>query len=211
MLLLDTDPVALWSLIVAIISGFIALVAAVAAIYAAAYAKEAPTKKDLAEVAENTSHLEEMKANISRMDDRLHKQHEHDAIVSQAQRVSITVQGMGDGGAPLPLDLLIRDHDVVLLRLEFYNEVGVLLGSADCVQIQPLAYKTVVDGSLVERWFGAGRSDGFGRRLLGIRAYMSLRGQEVYRHFPVYMTQGSRNVNNLPGVIASVYIVDGNV
>jgi hypothetical protein len=84
------------------------------------YAKEAPTKEDLAKVAENTSHLEEVKTNISRMDDRLHKQHEHDALVSNAQRVSVTVHGMANAGEPLPLDLLIKDHDVVLLRIELY-------------------------------------------------------------------------------------------
>jgi hypothetical protein len=46
-IIIESDPLALWGLVFAIISTIIALVAAVAAIYAAVYAKAAPTKEDL--------------------------------------------------------------------------------------------------------------------------------------------------------------------
>jgi len=141
----------------------------------------------------------------------LHKQYENDSLISQVQRVSITVHGMGTAGESLPIDLVIKDPDAALLRLELYNTVGTLFGSVECTRVQPLAYNAVLDAPLALRWFNAGTADTYNKRLLSIRAYMSLRGQEVWRHFPVYMTEGIRQVGERPNEIGTVYIVDGNV
>jgi len=187
----------------------IALLTLIVATFGAYYAFRAPDKRDLKRVEANTAHLEGVKANISRMDDRMNKQHEHDALVAEAERISITVHGVANVGEPLPLDLLIKDHDIVLLRIELYSEVGVLFGSADCEKRQPLAYIATVDSDLTRRWFHAATVDSSNRRLLAIRAYMSLRGKEVYRQLPVYMNQETRQVQ--PSVHAAVFVVDGNV
>jgi hypothetical protein len=45
---------------------------------------------------------------------------------------------------------------------------------------QPLAYIATLDADLARRWFYAATVDSSNRRLLTIRAYMSLRDQEVY-------------------------------
>lgn len=187
----------------------IALLTLIVAAVGAYYAFRAPDKRDLKRVEENTAHLEEVKANIARMDERLHKQHEHDALVAQGQQVSITVHGMANVGEPLPLDLLVKDHDVALLRIELYDVVGALFGGADCVKRHPLAYIATLNSDLTRRWFYAATVDSSNRRLLTIRAYMSLRGKEVYRQLPVYVSQENRQVQ--PSVHATVFVVDGNV
>jgi hypothetical protein len=216
MLLIDADPYAVWGFWVAIVAAVAAIIAAVAAIWTLVYAKDAPTKEDLARVEENTAesstHLEKVHTNISRMDERLHRQSERESIISQANRVSFTVQGMGDAGGALEISLLVRDPDVVLKRIEFFNEFGTLFGSVDCEKVEPLAYKATLDALLAQRWYNGGTADQvIARKRLYLRAYMVLRGEEVYRQFPIHMSTDARNVGNLPGVFATVFIVDGNV
>ncbi len=215
MLLYEADPIAMWSLVAGVVAAVAAIVAAVAAIFAAVYAKAAPSKDDLKRVEEHaaatSTHLEKVHTNIARMDERLHKQYENNSLISQAERMSITVHGMGTAGESLPIDLVINDPDTALLRLELYDTVGTLFGSVECTRVEPLAYNAVLDAPLALRWFNAGAADTSNKRLLSIRAYMSLPGQEVWRHFPVYMTEGIRQVEERPDERGTVYIVDGNV
>jgi hypothetical protein len=56
----------------------IAILTLIAAVFGAYYAFKTPDRKDLKRVEENTAHLGEVRANSSRMDDRMHKQYEHD-------------------------------------------------------------------------------------------------------------------------------------
>jgi hypothetical protein len=71
----------------------IALLTLIVAAVGAYYAFRAPDKRDLKRVEANTAHLEGVKTNISRMDDRMNKQHEHDALVAQAERISSPFTG----------------------------------------------------------------------------------------------------------------------
>lgn len=217
MLLLETDPIALWSLVVAIISGVIALVAAVAAIYAAVYAKAAPTRVDLARVEQNTAHLEEVKSKLTRMDERQRNQHEHDALVAKANNTSFMIRGAADIGESLNVSITAtRDNLVVFSRVELVNENGNRFGAAQCQRTEtPEQVIFTLDGETVKNWINAGTPvrNLANDKVLYLRVYMLFKGyeEEVYRFVTVTQSTESRQLSQRPGHFVTVYRLNGTV
>jgi hypothetical protein len=195
-LFVDADPIAVWGLIVGIISAAIALIAAIAAIYAAVYAKAAPTKEDLDRVAENTAHLEEVRTSIASVDSRLKKQEEAERLKRRANRVSIAARGYQSGNVPLDLQLSVKapqEPDFTLNHLELYNEHDLPFGSFPCERLETpsgLDYRAFIPMTAIGDWFRSGTVDEIHRRRrLKLKVWMSMNGVEVPRDIAVMVIQ----------------------
>jgi len=209
---LTSDQIVWWGFVATVVAAACAIWGGVAATAAAKFGKDAPTKADLERVEKNTAHLEEVKANIARMDERMHRQYERAEVDLQAKRASITVDGTGDCGTPLNVRVILQDPFITLSRLELYNEAGTLFGSVTCEKFMPTVYKATIDSEVAHRWFQAGTFDpnAFQRRSQ-LRAYLLVRGEEVYRQFPVQMSQVSVPEINMPSVVHQCLKLDASV
>ena len=211
-LLIEVDPIALWGLIVGIVSAVIALVAAVAGILAAKYAKAAPTTEDLARVEGNTAHLEEVRASIASVDSRLRKQEDAERLKRRANRVSIDARGYQSGTAPLDLQLFVKppqESDFSVTDLELCNEHGNLFGSFPCSRMgnpDGLNFCAAIPMENMGEWFRGGTPDPrLNGRRLKLRVWMSMGGGEVFRDMGVIVMQPE------PGSRYPVFDVKGRV
>lgn len=214
MLLFDSNELHTWGFWIGIIAALAAIVAAVAAVWALVYAKDAPTKEDLAQVEKNTSHLEEVRSNIERMDKRLHRQEEFEALLTKAREVSIAVNGQDDAGKPLHVYLVLQDPTVVLTRLELFNEVRSVFGSTRCDCVGELTYQAKLDPMMAKRWIGGGTTAQMLNRVRVILRVYMLIGEdknEVYRDMAVHLTEGMRRIEGTPTQTVGCVIIDGNV
>jgi len=210
-LLVDADPIAVWGLIVGIISALIALVAAIAAIYAAVYAKAAPTKDDLARVEENTAHLEDVRERIGSVDSRLKKQEEAEQLRLRAKRISITARGNTTGNAPFELQLSIagvNDANFSATHVELYNERDNSFGSFPCSRTDNpnvLDFNAAIPMQAMGTWFHSGTPDQTLHRMrLKLRVSLSAGDFEVSRDMAVIVI--SNAMGPYPG-----FILDGSV
>src|ERR1700722_11748645 len=122
---MNDHSIALWGLWVAVVAAVAAIIAAIAAIWTLVYAKDAPTKDDLARVEKNTAHLEEVRSGIASVDTQFKKQDEVDKLKILANRVSIAASGYQSGNVPLPLELNVKESQEPgfnINHLELYNE-----------------------------------------------------------------------------------------
>jgi hypothetical protein len=216
MLALDADPVAIWSLVVAVIAAVAAIIAAAAAIWTLVYAKEAPTKDDLARVEQNTAHLEEVRSKIASMDKRQRSQQELESLYGKARRLSILVSGQDDIPQPLRVNLTIKDSTALLSRVELFNEVGSVFGSVDCVRNPDaeLAFRAVIEFQTVSRWKAAGTMvQAYNRVRLNLRVYMFFEGHEVevFRDMAVHVTDESRRLEGAIQQTVSAIRIEGSV
>jgi hypothetical protein len=184
--------------IIAIIGVVIAVVAAVAAIYAAVYAKAAPTRDDLARVEENTAHLEEVKASIVSLNDRMLRQQKHDALISRANHVPVTVSGGSPIRRPLRLFLQTADQSVFFSRVELFNEHLNKFGFGECKRNDPgEGFVTILDGDVVENWKNRStRTEAWTTTRGVLRLYMRFEGseEEIYREIAVSLITAERHL-----------------
>lgn len=76
--------------------------------------------------------------------------------------------GQDDASNPLRVHLTVKDANVVLRRVELFNEVGTVFGSVDCVRFRTLHWdsqpsltrRPSADGRALEPWHN--RSAGLG-------------------------------------------------
>lgn len=207
---MNDHSIALWGLWVAVVAAVAAIIAAVAAIWTLVYAKDAPTKDDLAKVEKNTGHLEEVRSGIASVDTRLKKQDEADQLKKIANRVSIAARGYQSGNVPLPLELNVKESQAPgfnINHLELYNERDLPFGSFPCTRIEGrpnLDYRASIPMKTIGDWFRSGTPDEMvHRRRVKIKVWMSMNGVEVPRdvtviviqtqpgQYPAYDVQGS--------------------
>jgi hypothetical protein len=189
-LLVDADPIAVWGLLVGIISAVIALVAAIAAIYAAVYAKAAPTKEDLERVAENTAHLEEVKAKLARMDSRHEQQEYRERVRLLADKVSMSVSGKNASTEPFVLHLKTKDAHVVPMTVELHDDTKALFGSFDVNAGADDGWEAIIDPESMNRWFEARvRQEHFNKGKLRICVVMLMNDLPASRDMPVTLYQ----------------------
>jgi hypothetical protein len=190
-------------------------IGALAAVAAAWFAWKAPTKEDLERVESNTAktseRLEKVQSHIASVNERLNDQHSYDLLVSRAQKVSISVNANDRMNDPLNLRFTLNDPLVTLTRIETFNQVGTLFGSADCSLIETLIFSASIEPNMAQRWFSAGTPDqSFNRKLLRLRAHMLIENREVYRDFAVHLVQGSRQGIDRTHMNEQIFILEGN-
>lgn len=166
-----------------------ACIAAIAAIY---YGRKSLTKKDLAQVEQNTEHLEEVRTSIASVDTRLKKQEDIDQLQIQANRVSITAMGNQSGNVPFEMQLFVKDSkepNLILAHVELYNERGNSFGSFPCSRMgnpNGLNFHVNIPMTTMGDWFRAGTPVQTGNRMrLKLRVWMSINGNEVSREMAV--------------------------
>jgi hypothetical protein len=166
-----------------------AMIAAIAAIY---YGRKSLTKKDLAQVEQNTEHLEEVRTSIASVDTRLKKQDDIDRFQIHANRVSITAMGNQSGNVPFELQLFVKDSkdpNLILTHVELYNENGNSFGSFPCLSMgnpNGLNFHADIPMATMGDWFRAGTPvQSFNRMRLKLKVWMSMGGIEVYRDMAV--------------------------
>ena len=237
MMVLDTDPIAVAGLVVAIIAVAVAIPAAIAAVRALEYAKAAPTADDLARVEGNTrrtsehlegvkeevawtkqhtastsQHLEEMKSNIARIDKLQHRQRDIEELQLRARQVHIRVLGNQTGNAAYRLDFTLKDSSISLIRVELFNEHDNLFGSCNCVATdnpRGLNYFTLIPLRNMTDWFGGGVAvEMYHRRRLKLRVWMMMDDEEVHRDMAVVVTD-IMTIGDNPNVRG--YVVEGSV
>jgi hypothetical protein len=187
---MSQDKVELWSLWVTVIGVIAGIVAAVAAIMAAKFAKDSATKKDVQQVAENTG---ETLTRLIRVDDRLEKQQSYDNAVSRAQRVSLRVEALNAIQDPLVMRFTVKDPGFPLTRVELFNQDGTPFGAAECTATDNSVFFATVDSRTAQTWYSGGTPDQIAtRKLLRLRAFMKIEGQEVYRDLAVHIMEGQR-------------------
>lgn len=202
MLLYEADPIAVWSLIVAIIGAVIALVAAVAAISAAVYAKAAPTKEDLKRVEEHAAATS----------DHLNSQRKREELADKAARVSIAIHGQTIGNEPMTLHLTLKDPAVTLMDLDLCNESQSLLGSVPCKHVTGMQYTATVSTQVMSQWFASGTPiQTVQRARLIVRAHLDIEGKAFPREMTVLATSFSAKDINRPTQLTSGVLVDGEV
>lgn len=211
-LLLIYDPIAVWSLIVALVSAIAAIIGAIAAVDAAKYAREAPTKKDLARVEDNTAHLEEVRAGIVNMNARLKKQEEAEEIHLRANRISIDASGNCSTNVSYPLQLSIKEpieENFEITHIELFNEHGNTFGSVDCLKtdnLSALEYRAAIPIETLSNWFQNGTlANPMNNKMrVKLRVWMSIDGVAHFRDMAVIVT---RSISGEP----TTYIVEGRV
>jgi len=82
--------------------------------------------------ADTSARLEKVHAHIANVDNQLRAQHQHDLFISKAQSVNVSVSGEDSAEKPLAILLTLKDPAVTLTRVEMFNEIGSVFGSADC-------------------------------------------------------------------------------
>jgi hypothetical protein len=179
---MDDHSIAVWGLWVALVAAVAAIVAAIAAIKTLVYAKEAPTKDDLARVEKNTAESTQ----------HLKRQSERDEFAAMAQAVPIAVTGESHPTEPLSILLTVRDRGIPLTRLGLYNEHGSLFGIVLCKRISDLQYQAEIPSDTFGVWFNAGRFLSQTHAALRVRVYMSIQGKETHREVPVRAFHGHR-------------------
>ncbi|MGA8669966.1 MAG: hypothetical protein WB679_08825 [Terracidiphilus sp.] len=201
LMLYDAAPIALWSLIVAIIGAVIALVAAVAAIYAAVYAKAAPTKEDLRRVEEHTAATS----------DHLNSQRKREELAHKAARISIAIHGQTIGNEPMTLHLTLKDPAVTLMDLDLCNESQSLLGSVPCKHVTGMQYTAKVSTQVMGLWFASGTPvQTVQRARLVVRAHLDIEGKVFPREMTVLATSFFAKDIDKPTQTTGV-LVDGEV
>lgn len=181
MLLLETDPIAVAGLVVAVIGVIVGVVAAVAAIYAAVYAKAAPTKEDLARVEQNT-------AESTR---HLQRQTQRDELAARIERVPLEIWGQDPLNQDLNVYIRCPVDDALPTRISFYNEHGALFGTSAVVRTPDDNYLGVVQADVATLWFHGGTpvSVGHGRTRVIVRINLAIDGQEGYREIAASLRQ----------------------
>lgn len=219
MRLFDADPIAVWSLLVAIVAVLVAIPAAIAAALALKYAKAAPTANDLARVEGNTAatseHLEEVKANVARVVSRLKQQREIQELRLRASRVSITARGNQAGNAPYKVNLSLKDPSASLTHVELFNENGNAFGSFPCSKADNpsgLEYVAVIPITNMGEWFRGGTPvQALTRMRLKLTVWMSIDDDvEVSRDMAVIVIDTMLR-SNLANPREQGYILEGSV
>ena len=239
MLLLDTDPIALWGLIVAIIGVLIAIPAAWGAVRAITYAKAAPTAKDLERVEGNTlrtsehlegvkvdlarvegntaatsRHLDEVKAHVARVDSRLKQQRNVHELSLRASRVSISARGNEAGNGPYKLYLSLQDSSASLTHVELLNEKGNAFGSFPCSKTdnpRGLDYVAVIPLTNMSDWFRGGTPvQTMNRMRLKLTVWMRIEDEEVSRDMAVTVMDTMLTAN-LTNARVQGYQLEGSV
>lgn len=184
LLLMVYDPVAVWGLVVAIIGVIVGTVAAVAAIYAAVYAKAAPTREDLARVEQNTGtttgHLENVHSEIMRLNERMDKEPEREALRSLAMRVMPRIVGAIEREAPTAIFTLSTDDaNVTFTRVYLVSENRSLVDSVQCeMKSYPTMQQAIVkvDGAKFKEWLAAGTKTGELDWTAYLTVYLTIKG-----------------------------------
>ena len=210
---LSADQIVWWGFIATVVAALCAVWGGIAATAAAKYGKDAPTKEDLKRVEGHVYHLEEVKSSITRMDTRLDRQEEREAVQARARQISLSITGRADVGDQMAVRLIMRDTAVTPTRVELFNENGTrFAGSFDCRKLETLLFEVELDADSVRQWYNGGRpTEAFNRRLLTFRVYTILYEQEVYREAPVELTQGTRHTSGYPTYSIEVFTLKGNV
>jgi hypothetical protein len=118
-------------------------VGSIAAIFAAIFAGKSPTKEDPKRV----------EAHLAEVDGHLSEKNKRELLISQAERVSMSVAGRNRMADPLTLKFTIENPTVTLLRIELVNKLGMLAGSVDCVPSGPLSFTATLSPEVAQRWF----------------------------------------------------------
>lgn len=227
------DPIAaktLWYTILsayaAIAGAVIALLAAIAAAWALYYAKHGPSKEDLKRVEDNTKetathvkavrqhtsetadHIEAVKDHIASVDDHVTEMRKSEALSDELYRLSVLVTGGGRVAGPLNLTFTLQDADVTLHRVELVNDNKVLAGVADCVRSQPLVFTAAINPVLANQWFNSSKPESHAPdRSLGFRLLLTLKGDEAYKSYIVWMRQASQQGPGGPGTSENIWVL----
>lgn len=158
-----------------------AIVAAIAAIRTLVYAKEAPTKDDLAKVEKNTA---ESTAHLRR-------QTEQDVLRAKVERVPLSVWGQDPQNQNLLVKIKCGDTDAFPTRIDLRNEHGTLFGTCAVVRGPDNEYWTEIDADALVRWRDGGTRVvvGPGYSRLVLRIYLVIEGQEGHRDIAASLTQ----------------------
>jgi iron complex outermembrane receptor protein len=108
----------------------------------------------------------------------------------------------------------VKEHlnlSITLTRVEMFNQVGTLFGSADCSLVEPLTFSATIESDMAQRWYYAGTPEqAINRKLLSVRAHMLLDNREVYRDFSVLLVQGTRLAMDRVHMSEYIFILEGN-
>jgi len=204
--------ITVWGLWVAVVAAVAAIVAAVAAIWTLIFAKDAPTKDDLARVEENTAHLEEVKAKLARMDSR-HEQQEYRELVNLlAERVRMSISGQNTHAEPFVLHLRTTDPHIVPVTIELHDEVNSLFGSFGLNPGTLNDWEAEVASATMFRWFEARvRIEAFNRAKLSVRVIMLMNDLPASRQLPVTLSRVQIRQPGTPETNESGWMIEGEV
>ena len=154
----------------------------------------AKMNQDLKRVEENTAetsgHLENVHTHLATMNKRMDTQHERDTLIARANRVSLRIRGSADQSKGILFSVTTQDPNVLLNRVDLYNESGNKFGSAECRTTEnPLQVLVSLEEQAFNNWLAAGsmiNNSAFDRSLY-LRVYMKFKGvaEEVYRPMTV--------------------------
>lgn len=174
-----------------------AIIAALAASKALSYAKDAPTKDDLARVEQNTAetagHIEKVRSHIARVDERQAQQYDTELLRETARHISIHVKGAYGNAGPMTLYFAAEDPNVILLSAQLRNESGSIFGQApDCILDTQKHFKADYPFDDIRRWYdSATKIDMRGRRVLTIRAHLKFGQQYLERDIPTWVERSA--------------------
>jgi hypothetical protein len=87
----------------------------------------------------------------------------------------------------------VKDPGVPLTRVELFNQNGTPFGAAECAATDNSVFTATVDSGTAQSWYTGGTPDRIAtRKLLRLRAFMKIEGQEVYRDLAVHVMEGQR-------------------
>jgi hypothetical protein len=150
----------------------------------------ATMNQDLKRVEENTAemsnHLENVHSHVATMNERMDTQHERDALIARANRVPLRICGSADQGKGIVFSVTTQDANVLLSRVDLYNESGNKFGSAECQMTEnPLQVFVSLNAQECNKWLAAGSmiNNSDFDRIVYLRVYMKFKGvaEEIYR------------------------------
>jgi hypothetical protein len=190
---LNTDTIARLSLILSVV----AVVVSIAALFAVFYSRRATPKNDPEEVEEEAPRLDQVSNKSSGSDTQAQPEEARESSQSQAQPVSVSVEGESIGEVPLELLITLQDPSVRVSRVERISEAGKSLGSSPCKATgDALVFKSILAPEKVRQWWDEAESvsDGEARSLIRVHLLPDGSGKEVSRDVPVSIVEGLKNV-----------------
>jgi len=192
LILLTADPIAIWTLVVAIATLAVGIAAAWATFH---YGRKAPTQDDLARVEQNTAHLEEVRSGIASVDARMKRQEQADDLVSRARAASISVKGEADANQPLSICLTGTEPTIHFTRVDFRSEAGNVFGMSECIATGSVfEYVASLSPETLREWRNAGTGVTLvsTRQILRVWMRFDDQSRQVYRDMAVNITSGTR-------------------
>jgi hypothetical protein len=207
------DPIAVWTLVVAVATLAVAIAAAWATFH---YGRKAPTQDDLRRVEQHTSHLPNVRTGIDSVAAQMKRQEEADTAEARARLVSISVTGEAEVNEPLPVWLSVLPAEARLTRIELLSELRNSLGTMQCDPDKetPPRFVAMIPTAKLSIWRSAGTAatNEITRQVLRVWISVDERSKDAYREMGVTLTQHSEYIDEGNGRrVKRTYRIQGSV